>query len=1320
MASKVRVAIRLDLDHELGHDHYQTWRSQLELAFMLHKVEDKKEQYLASAANLGESASYYLWQKFPGIPEGDDPYAELVALFDEYFGSQRSTDARLAELFSIEQRSGESIQAYRVRIEKEMRICNLTLSASVKDVLGIVSVHLFARGLAASAARKSVLEEGGKDLAAAAGRAQAVVLAQQASQDAVPQAVQVSYAAQASAKGAPAVSDTDCGYCGARHRPGIRNCAAADVICPQCNKRGHFAQVCRSSGGPSMQRGPRMQPSIQRGHHGVASSLVKGNTSQSGPAVSATASHVQPDSPEDEPNDQPECFAVWSGKTGFVLPLTTVVLDNQHEREMRVDSASMVTVLPQSQLPPGYRLSTPPCPLRPVGSSQLQPTGVFEASITYRGATVQETVFVVDDSQNSVPALLGEGVSLAPGLLAPPVSATNVELHASPEELSGLPAMRGPVTISLDPDRPAIQQSARRVAPALLSSLKEQLKAWTQQGVIEPVEEVMADNYVSPLVAVLKPDKTVRWCVDLREVNHAVRRPGIQLPTTDDLLAQASGAKIFSKLDLKSGYSQLELTPDCRHAFVIASPLGYYRFCRLPFGVSSGPELFQRKMEQLLGSCEGVLIYLDDILVFASSQAEHDQRLEAVQEVLKANNVTLNDKKCVFSVPALTFLGHQVSASGVAPGADKVKALQDMPNPEDLSQLRSFLGLATYLAKFVPNLADTVAPLTSLLANDWNWSPECSKAADTVRRHLATEPVLALFDPALATRLEVDASGVGLGAVLMQKHPSNQDEWRPVYYASHKLTGPEARYATIEREALAVVWGLQRFRNFITGVSLTVLSDHKPLLQVFSPSYNLSAASIRVQRLILKVQDLDYQVQFRPGKLNVLADALSRFPTEAADVDFLVVQAISCPDGLLTEQRRIVTAKTSNDPTLCAVRQALQTDQWPASQAIAPFRALRHELSVWPYPQSNDFVILRGEKLVIPETYVSEVLEMAHEGHPGLNRTKARLQESVWWPGWANMTKRHVQRCEPCALEARIPKVPLQPRELPPRAWHSVAVDIFYYRQKSFLSIMDLYSRYPVVVELVRETSVDILAALRSVFCMFGFPKRVISDNGPQFVSAETTTQLGRWKIQHERIVPYTPRQNPVERLHQTLKRHLRKSAQPTLKKALQESLATLRSTINATTGHTPGDLLFRGGFQTPLRTLRPTEPELEIGDDDLGEEVRLREATAKAAVKESYDTRYHTASRPLAVKSAVFVQQPSGATERATVITASPHDAIIETEDGSVQRRHLDRLLPRHITTIPKHSEPVSPVADCGVEPTSDCLRRSGRTRKPRSVLDL
>ena len=546
----------------------------------------------------------------------------------------------------------------------------------------------------------------------------------------------------------------------------------------------------------------------------------------------------------------------------------------------------------------------------------------------------------------------------------------------------------------------------------------------------------------------MKPDKTVRWCVDLRQVNSAVRRPGVQLPTTDDLLAQVSGATVFSKLDLKSGYSQLELTPDCHHAFVIASPLGHYRFRRLPFGVSSGPELFQRKMEQILGLIEGVLIYLDDILVFASSQQEHDKRLAAVKAALKANYVTLNGKNSAFSVTELTFLGHRVSASGVRPGEDKVKSLHEMADPENVSQLRSFLGLTTYLAKFVPNLADLLAPLTALLAGNWDWTPACTQAAAAVRQHLATEPVLALFNPTLPTRVEVDASGTGLGAVLMQKHDG--DEWRPMYYASRKLTGPETRYTTIEREALAIVWGLQRFRSFITGLSVTVLSDHKPLLQVFDRAYNLSAASVRVQRLILKVQDLHYQVQFRPGKFNVLADALSRFPTEPADTSFLVVQAISCADGLLPDQRRKIAAKTAQDETLCAVRQALLTDKWPSTSAVAPYRGLRHELSVWPYPKTDDFVILRGERLVIPECCVPEVLELAHDGHPGIPKTKARLQESVWWPGWANAAKRHVQSCEPCALEARPTKVPLQPRELPPRAWHTVAIDIFYYGGKAF------------------------------------------------------------------------------------------------------------------------------------------------------------------------------------------------------------------------------------------------------------------------------
>ena len=521
---------------------------------------------------------------------------------------------------------------------------------------------------------------------------------------------------------------------------------------------------------------------------------------------------------------------------------------------MRVVFASMVSVLPKSQMPAGYQLRPAPCPISPVGTDDVQPLGVFQTNISYGNATASETVFVLDDTNGPVPSLLVEQVSIALGLLPAPVSAKKADLPT--DEVPPLPAMHGSVSIQLDPAQPPKQQSSRRVAPALLSSLKEQLAAWVDQGVLEPVDEVKATDFVSPLVAVPMPDKSTRWCVDLRQINQAVRRPGVQLPTTDDLLSQLAGAKFFSKLDLKSGYSQLGIDRECRHAFVIAIPLGYFRFCRLLFGVSSGPEIFQQKMEQILSSCKGVLIYLDDLLIIAAGQEEHDRRLAVVRAALESYGVTLNDKKCVLDVPELVFLGHHVSAEGVSPDQEKVKALQHVPDPTDVSQLRSFLGLVTYLVNSIPNMADVTAPLTGLLSGPWQWTTECSQAADSIRQHFLTDQILALFDPTLPTRIEVDASGQGLGAVLMQSQQPNADVdssgWRPVYYASRKLTGPEARYAAIEREALAVTWGLHRFRNFITGMPVVVLSDHKPLLQVFSPSYNLSAASLRIQWLVLK------------------------------------------------------------------------------------------------------------------------------------------------------------------------------------------------------------------------------------------------------------------------------------------------------------------------------------------------------------------------------------------------------------------------------------------------------------------------------------
>lgn len=303
--------------------------------------------------------------------------------------------------------------------------------------------------------------------------------------------------------------------------------------------------------------------------------------------------------------------------------------------------------------------------------------------------------------------------------------------------------------------------------------------------IIEPVKEF--SQWISPLVTIVKDTGDLRLCVDMRRANLAIKREAHLMPTFEDFLPRLRNARVFSRLDIKDAFHQVELHESSRHITTFITHKGVFRYKRLMFGISCAPEMFQKVLEQILSNCENVVSYIDDVLIFGDTVEEHDRALRKVLDTLKEMNILLNHAKCVFRVTELEFLGHHLSAEGVRPSEDKLTALKSFRAPQSPEELRSFLGLVTYVGRFLPNLSTVSSPLRELTHKEipFKWQPIHDKAFKDLKSMIADIKTLAYFDNALRTRVIADASPVGLGAVLLQfEQASNDTNPRIICYAS--------------------------------------------------------------------------------------------------------------------------------------------------------------------------------------------------------------------------------------------------------------------------------------------------------------------------------------------------------------------------------------------------------------------------------------------------------------------------------------------------------------------------------------------------------
>ena len=402
-----------------------------------------------------------------------------------------------------------------------------------------------------------------------------------------------------------------------------------------------------------------------------------------------------------------------------------------------------------------------------------------------------------------------------------------------------------------------IFMKARPVPYSLRHKVELELERMVSMGALSPISW---SEWASPIVVVPKPDGSVRICGDFRvTVNPFLKVDQYPLPRVEDILATLEDSIVFSKIDLQSAYLQMELDEESREFTTINTHKGLYRFNRLAFGIASAPAIWQRAMEKVLVGILKTQCLLDDIIVAGSSMEEHLRLLEQVLERLTQYNLTLNKKKCSFLQPAITYCGFRVDGAGLHKTPEKIQAVVEAPQPDNLTQLRAFLGMVNYYHRFLPNLSHKLAPLHHLLQKGvkWEWTENCMQAFQDVKQLMASETVLTHFKPALAVTLACDASPYGLGAVLSHVLPNGTEQ--PIAYASRTLSSAEKNYSQIDKEALAVVWGVKRFHQYLFGLHFTLITDHQPLTTIFSPQRPMSAtAASRLQRQALFLSTYSY------------------------------------------------------------------------------------------------------------------------------------------------------------------------------------------------------------------------------------------------------------------------------------------------------------------------------------------------------------------------------------------------------------------------------------------------------------------------------
>ena len=992
-----------------------------------------------------------------------------------------------------------------------------------------------------------------------------------------------------------------CAGCGRSNCDRGPNCAAKNAFCNACGKKGHFSAVCLK-----MVKGVSTITSINQESpkkiHTVSSSHKKAEIS--------------------------------FGKTKI---------------QALIDTGAEVNILLESNVPKNIkRIFRTPVTLQPYGI--ITPKGQITLDTTWNDRTQKATWVVIGDQDlhgnpcNLISCTLAESLGII-SFNGPPSQISAISSHSSQNQLgsndfeslknksqqaiasilskyedvfTGLGKLKAsPVHFHLKPNATPIIQPPRQIPYHLQSSFEKIIQEMERDDVIE--QHYGPVTWLANPVLVPKPDGTMRITVDLRGLNQALENPHLPIPRVEDIMPMFNGKSIFSKLDLKTTFHQLELDAVSRPLTVFRAGDRLMRYKRLTMGTLPASGELNQRLRPILANIPNAAVIQDDIVIAATDIASHNTSLERVLAALANVGLTVSPKKCILASSEIPFWGFQVTKDGIKPDPQKVQAVRHAERPQNKDEVKSFLCMIRSNGQFIPDLAAATANLRELTRdiNTFVWSEAHETEFQNLKKAFNEDVLLRHYDTNAPTFIFVDAHYTGLSAILTQG--ASIDATKAVAIASRTTTDAEKNYSQLDLEATAIDFGLRQFRHILVGgPPATIITDQQPLVSLWTSKRKPPS---RIERILLRHQDINHRVVWRKGKDNpadytsrhaIPIDKLPAYIKEEAKEHQKLLFLLHQPIRSTISEQRLHQAQL-NDKQLERLRHFIALGQAPQNDpTLKGFYRTFSELSI-----GTDDIIYRGDKILLPQSLHDEIISLAHTGsHAGQDAVKRRIRAHFWFPGLDTAVKHRIETCHECQIHTRSPiKVPLSSTPIPDHPWDSVSLDLFGpLPDKSHILVSRCnLSRFP-DAKVVRSTSAQhVLPALGATYNNFGNPLEHKADNGPPFNSQEFKDFSTARGISVKHSYPYHPQGKEAE----CFMRPLGKAVEVALdtnkpvQEAVDDLLIDYRSTPHPATGLTPGDMLFRGGYHSRFPK-GPPITEQHIKEAKKRDKERKTEANAK------------------------------------------------------------------------------------------------------------